>query len=128
MYWSPKTLHRPSDGSGGGCRFVNSSGRPGTRTMDDGASSPSPPAYALRSSSMRATLSGVKSFQKGGGLGNVDAMECCSWSAIVLVSAWRIRISTASAELQSSWRPSVQIRRHQRNGILAIGKDFYAVM
>lgn len=82
MYWSPKTRHRPSDGSGGGCRFVNSSGKPGMRTTDEEAWSLAPPANTLRSSSIRATLSGVKSFQKGGGLGNVDASECGSCSAI----------------------------------------------
>lgn len=81
MYWSPKTRHRPSAGSMGGCRLVNSCGRPGIRTAD--ADWSPAPANELRSSSIRATRSGVKSFQKEGGLGNVEASECASCSAMV---------------------------------------------
>lgn len=72
-----------------------------TTGEDEDACSLAPPAKALRRSSIRATLSGVKSLQKGGGLGNVDASECGSCSAIAVVVA-EDGITASSATLSSA--------------------------
>ena len=92
MYWSPKTLHRPSEGSAGGWRLIRSVGTLTNRAAGSHALLPLSltssialsSACLLLSASIRVILSGVKSFQNGGGLGKVDASECCSssWSAI----------------------------------------------
>lgn len=80
MYVSPNTRHRPSAGSAGGWRFTSSSGKPGMRVIVD-ASPPLPCCCAccVLSASTRAILSGVKSFQNGGGFGNVDESVLLSW-------------------------------------------------
>lgn len=68
--------------------------------MDDEGSSlpPLTPLKELRSSSMRAILSGVKSFQNGGGLGNVEDREYGSWSAMFNV------LGRVAAGCELSWR------------------------
>lgn len=85
---SPNTLQFPSAGSAGGCRRIKSAGTSGIR-MTEASSTPCCSACILRSSSTRASFSGLKSCQNGGGRGNVeetfDGSSC--WSAIVTAPA-----------------------------------------
>lgn len=97
--------------------MARSSGKFGMGFTGASASCSSPPPFSLRSSSMRAIRSTVKSRQNGGGLGNVDDSDCgSSWSAMAWTAAagWLYHWANSRTETKNRTRVGEQTVKNRK--------------